>query len=405
MNIIQDKKLNLYEKILIFSLIVGSGLSLHKIYLYHILMGINLIFIIFLKKNYKINNCKFITENKVLLVFFLYSFFRIFFVKDYELALKNQIYIICSMSVFYMIKKLLIKNCYQVLKIIKKIFFFSCLIGFLEVFHIFRWFTSVYTLEVSSPSVFYGNTNNYAIVLVMVFPFVLFMKKSLKKLIMMLTIIYLLTKCDSRINNIAIMIEIFIYVMLNFYKSNVYKRAILLFSGFFFIGILKEKIIEKFYIIYELMTATAMRTDSIGIRKIIIINLLSELKKINIFLFGIGGGNSILIHKIKGNTYGVLSNHSFFLELLIEYGVFIFVLLGSYYLMLIFKNFEICIKTDNYINKSLFISLIGVTIGINSASGAIYFFPFWSLLGVADFYMNKELRDEQIRIKYNNTRV
>lgn len=392
MEINQYKKLNLYEKILIFSMIVGSGLSFHKVYLYHIFMIFNLLIFIYLfinKKRLRITK-KNIKNNFIFIIFFIYGFFNCFLAKDYTLVLKHQIYIICGISVFCTIKILLIKNYYQVFIIIKKIFFFSCVIGFLEVFHIFRWFGSAYDLEISSPSVFWGNINNYATVLIMIFPFILFMKSSLKKLIILLVTIYLLIKCDSRANNIALIVEIFIYAMLIFYKSNVYKKIILFLSEFFLIGLLKDKIIEKFYLIYELFTASSIRADSVGVRKIIIVNLLSELKKINVFLFGVGGGNSILIHKIKGNTYGILSNHSFFLELLVEYGIFVFILLGIYYLMLISKNLKVYLKTNNYINGSLFISLIGVSIGLNSMSGVIYFFPFWCLLSIADFYAYKE---------------
>ena len=383
----QYKNLNLYENLLIFSMIAGSGLSFNKIYLYHIFMIINFIIVIYY---IKIDNYKFIIENKVMIIFFIYSFFHMFFVIDYILTLKNQIYITCGISIFYTIKYLLIKNSPQVFIIIKKIFFFSCLIGFLEIFHIFRWFSSAYSLDLSSPSVFWGNINNYATVLIMILPFIFFTKNSLKKLIILLISIYLLIKCDSRANNIALIIEIFIYTILVFYKSNIYKKIILFFSGFFLIVLLKNKIIEKFYLIYELFVASSIRMDSIGVRKILIINLLSELKKINVFLFGLGGGNSIVIHKIKGNTYGILSNHSFFLELLVEYGIFIFILLGSYYLILIYKNLKRYLKLDNHINGALFISLIGVAIGLNSMSGMIYFFPFWLLLGIADFYSDKK---------------
>lgn len=387
-------KLSLYEILLVISMIVGSGLSFHKIYLYHIFMVINFfIFIYIINKN----KLHFILENKIIFLFFTYSLLHIFCSKDFVLAIKNQICILCGTSILYTIKYLLKKNYYHVFIVVKKIFFFSCLIGFLEIFHIFRWLASRYSLEFPFPTVFWGNTNNYATVLIMVFPFIFFMKRSKKKLITMLATVYLLIKCDSRANNIALIVEIFIYIILIFYRSSLYKKIFIFITGIFSICLLKNKIIDKFHIFYALFYATETRMDSIGIRKMLILNLLFELKKIEVFLFGIGGGGTEAVHRIK--TGKLMSSHSFFLELLVKYGIFIFILLGSYYLMLIYKNLKIYLKTSNYINGSLFVSLIGVAIGLNSMSGVIYFFPFWCLLGVADFHSNRKVNKYKYFIK------
>lgn len=381
-------KLNLYESLLVISMIAGSGLSFHKIYLYHIFMIINFfIFICYINKN----KFHFILENKIILLFFIYSLLHIFCSKDFVLAIKNQIYILCGISIFYTFKILLKKNNIHILRLLKKIFIFIIVIGVLEIFHIIRWYSSPYTIDLSVPSGFYGNTNNYATVLIIIFPFIFFMKNSIKKFFILLLMIFILKKCDSRANEIALIIEIFIFIVLVFYKSGLYKKIFLFIIGIVSICLLKNKIVDKFHLFYELVNATESRADSIGLRKMLILNLLFELKKIKVFLFGVGGGNAAIIHKMK--TGELMSSHSFFLDLLVEYGIFMFSLLVIYYINLILKNLKSYIKKNNYINGSLFISLIGFAIGLNSMSGVIYFFPFWCLLGMADFYSCKERKN------------
>lgn len=377
----KTNKLNLYESLLVISMVAGSGLSFHKIYLYHIFMIIN--FFIFI---YTINKNKlyFILKNKIILLFFIYSLLHIFFSKDFVLAIKNQVYILCGINIFYTFKIILRRNSVYILKFLKKIFIFVLFIGILEGLHIARWYSSPYTIELGLPSSFYGNTNNYATVLIIIFPFIFFMKNSIKKFIILSLMLFVLKKCDSRTNEIALVIEIFIFMILIFCKSDIYKKIFLFFIGISSICLLKNKIIEKFHIFYELFYAIETRADSIGLRKTLILNLIYELKKIEVFLFGVGGGNAAVIHKM--NTGKLMSSHSFFLDLLGEYGIFMFILLIFYYLILIVKNFKIYLKKNSYINGSLFISLIGFAIGLNSMSGVIYFFPFWILLGIADFY-------------------
>lgn len=380
----EEKKLSLYEKVLLISMIMGSGLSFNKVYLYHIFFVINFLYWGIIKK-FKIKK-NLLKENIIIIIFFIYSSMHMFFIEDYILAIKNQIYILLGVSIFFTIKILLNKNKNEVLNIFKKIFILACFIGVLETINLFRWYVSPYDLNISYPAAFYWNTNDFATILIGIFPFVFFMKNFYKKIIFFSIVFYLLKKCDSRSNEIALIIEIFIFLLLILQKSNPFNKILIIFIGIFTTFLLKKQILSKFLVLYDLIFVSISSSDSLGVRKALILNLLSELKKTYVFLFGTGGGNSIVVHKIKNNTHGMLSNHSFFLELFVEYGVFIFSLLGIYYLKLIYRNFKFYLKTNNYINGSLFISLIGFSIGLNSMSGVIYFFPFWILLGIADFY-------------------
>ena len=352
----EQKDLSLYKKIFLISMLMSHGLSIGKLYLYHILLMLTTFYGIFILINGKGLRKNFITKNKVIVLFFLYSFFHCFFVKDFYLAIQNQVYIILGISVFFSIKYLLSCNSNQTLNIIKKVIYFAIFIAILEILKIYRWYNSGYELSFESPSAFLGNINNFATVIIIVMPFIFFMKNNLKKIFCFLLLTYILISCDSRANNIALAIEIFIY---------------------FLIRIKEKKIIYK-----------------IGL-------FLLGLKKINVFLFGTGGGNSIIIHMTRNNTSGIFSNHSFFLEILVEYGIFIFLVLSFFYISLIMKNYKNYKENKNEINGAIFISLIGFAIGLNSISTVIYFFSFWIILGIADFYAeNKKIYYRNIKDSY-----
>jgi hypothetical protein len=399
MNKTQD--LSLYKKIFLVAMLMSHGISVGKFYLYHVFLVLNTFYIfVFLIQNGKIEK-NVIKKNKSIFIFFLYSFLHCFFVKDIHLALQNQVYIICGISVFFSIKYLLSYNSVQTLNIIKKVIYFAIFIAILEILKIYRWYNSGYELSFESPSAFLGNTNNFATAIIITIPFVFFMKNNLKKSFYFLLLTYVLIFCKSRANNIALAIEIFIYFLIRIKEKKIIYKIGLFLLGLIGLYIFKEKLYTMYTLLLELVNSDAVATDSVGVRKAIILNLIDELKKINVFLFGTGGGNSIIIHMTRNNTSGIFSNHSFFLEILVEYGIFIFLILSFFYVSLIIKNYKNYVRNKNTINGAVFISLIGFAIGLNSISTVIYFFSFWIILGIADFYAeNKKLYYRNIKDRY-----
>ena len=396
-----QKDLSLYKKIFLISMLMSHGLSIGKLYLYHILLMLTTFYGIFILINGKGLRKNFITKNKVIVLFFLYSFFHCFFVKDFYLAIQNQVYIILGISVFFSIKYLLSYNSNQTLNIIKKVIYLAIFVAILEILKIYRWYNSGYDISFDSPSAFLGNTNNFATVIIIVMPFIFFMKNRLKKTIYFLLLFYVLISCDSRANNIALAIEIFIYFLLKIKEKRIIYKIGLFLLGLIGIYFVKGKLYTMYNLLLELFNSDAVATDSVGVRKAIILNLIDQLKKINVFLFGTGGGNSIIIHMTRNNTSGIFSNHSFFLEILVEYGIFIFLVLSFFYISLIMKNYKNYKENQNELNGAIFISLIGFSIGLNSISTVIYFFSFWIILGMADFYAeNKKLHYKNIKDSY-----
>ncbi len=125
--------------------------------------------------------------------------------------------------------------------------------------------------------------------------------------------------------------------------------------------------------------------SSISIRQNLIKNGITAL--LQTYGLGVGGGNSNRIHSLKGmkNTHNITSMHNFWIEILVEGGVLIFILTMLWYAAVFFKLYFITRKTDNkyilYFARSGGLSMIGFFVGVISLSSAIYFFPMWLLFG------------------------
>ena len=279
----KTKDLSLYKKIFLVAMLMSHGISIGKLYLYHIFLILNIIYIFnFLIQNGKIEK-SIIKRNKVIFIFFLYSFLHCFFVKDIHLAFQNQVYIICGISVFFSIKYLLSYNSVQTLNIMKKVIYFAIFIAILEILKIYRWYNSGYELSFDSPSAFLGNTNNFATAIIIVMPFIFFMKNRLKKIVYFLLLFYILISCDSRANNIALSIELFIYFLLKIKEKRIIYKIRLFLLGLISTYFVKEKLYAMYSLLLELFNSDIKNTDSVGVRKAIILNLIDELKNMNIF--------------------------------------------------------------------------------------------------------------------------
>lgn len=361
-----NKKITLIEKIGIISMVVGPGLSLSKIYLFHIMLIILLVYFFLIKKN------KHIQINITLILIYGLTFLRMLFSKNIKYAIDYQIYLTIGLCIYTLTSYFLNKNFETTQKIIKNIIIISIFISLLEILKITRWYNSYYSITDGRPASFYGNLNDYAVLLVMVFPFIQMYKNKMKKVISSVILSYVLFKCDSRGANLAFILEVVLILYFNI------KNKILLYSFGIIFSVANFKIILlKLNFLFDFLKFDSLEQDSIGIRQRIIKLLVMELRKIDVLLFGVGGGNArVLLENAKLKVFSV---HSFLLQLLVEYGIFIFILFSIFFIQLVIKNYQIKTKY----NQSIFIALIGFLISVNSMSGAIYYFPIWILLGVA----------------------
>ena len=108
----------------------------------------------------------------------------------------------------------------------------------------------------------------------------------------------------------------------------------------------------------------------------------------NSYGLGIGAGGSVANQEIIGPVAGrFTSMHNFWIELLVEGGIFVAIIISFWLLSIIYKLFIISRTTTNqrlkYYSQSLFLSVTAFIPAAIAASSTIYFFPMWIMFGFA----------------------
>ena len=103
---------------------------------------------------------------------------------------------------------------------------------------------------------------------------------------------------------------------------------------------------------------------------------------------GIGAGGSAANQEIIGPVAGrFTSMHNFWIELLVEGGIFTAIIIIFWILSVIYNLFIISRTTVNirlkYYSQSLFLSLMAFIPAVIAASSTIYFLPMWIMFGFA----------------------
>lgn len=399
--------------ILIFSALLGVGISYSSLYLYHIVVFFILIQIAFTvtKNNNSISFFKPNTHMHYLLyIMFGWYFLSIIWVDNHVDYYKYIFYLLCGLFIvtllFYKISNFdMLKNIY---KFSLYIISFEVIVSLLEIFTSFRWFISPfskyallfqqkysfdnsftefqYTYLNTLPTGFAWNSNNLALVMLLFFPlFLMFPKKTwfLKIITLLIPIVILLSGSRAGILSFILVTLIFIFI-----KKRIKVLLISLASLtilFYSIENLDEKFLYKFN---EIATLTEILKDtntnttnenSINIRRNLINNGLDGLKET--YGLGVGAGNSQEIQRQANSK--ITSMHNFWIEILVESGILFFTIFSIWYVILIYKLFLIYkSKIDNLsqLSLGLSLSLIGFIPGAISASSVIYMLPFWVVL-------------------------
>lgn len=298
-------------------------------------------------------------------------------------------FLIVSFGFYYQKKYNLLKNLNYIFIFV---FIISITIGLFEVYsgkHLPSARPSRYiNMKRFIPASVYWNENDFAtfIALFIIFPLFFILDNSLLfklrhkkiailldfsiKVILFTTIIFSikeLLKTDSRANILALILFFTIFIpgiiiyLFNKIKKTKIKIIFLffifltLFSGYLIISKNKNKIsflnkINK--TIQNIKSKKIYRDSSIYIRINLIKNGLRMLKDSK--YIGVGAGNTEVkmpeYSKKYFKTYGITNIHNFWMELLVDYGIFIFIIFLLYYLYTIFiliKYFILMIKLKN----------------------------------------------------------
>ena len=109
--------------------------------------------------------------------------------------------------------------------------------------------------------------------------------------------------------------------------------------------------------------------------------------------FGVGAGNAEhwMANFARYNTFGILNPHNWWLELLVDYGIFVFTGYLLFYFSVVRRLWKIHKHATGewrMICEALLLSLVGFSIASVSSSSITAFSPQWMLFGFALAFLN-----------------
>lgn len=348
---------------------------------------------------------KLIINKKVLYIFFFmilwfsYGFIQLFWVKEFNPALKELYYflvfIFLMVILVFFIKKQ--TDFYFVGKIIwffTIILIFISMIEFITNFHlpVSRYVIEERLIQMNikrATTIFY-NENGFSLYLNLVFPIFLVYGLKNKSLIFsfinlssILFIIYIIYKNDSRLATITILVQLFIFIVLN--TKNIKKLI------FIYMPIILTPLIVFWINIFSFLNTITIqinnKSGSAFIRLNLYMNGLYALYKSNFLGVGPSGYQNNIYSKLF-YTKDILDPHSWWIEILTNYGLFIFVFYVFMCIYILIKLYNYYIESKNKIPEILFLSWIGLIIGGQGTGVLFYFWPMWFLLGISLSFIN-----------------
>ncbi|HBG71327.1 MAG: hypothetical protein A2W93_01575 [Bacteroidetes bacterium GWF2_43_63] len=413
----------------IFTAVIGLGISYGPLYLFHIaalLFSVVLIFdfassSFFLRKDLMKKHTR-VDFGNIFVVMLVWYTVTLVWCANREMALYYLFYIangiIIIMAFSYAVKSVADLN--KILQIVGVIFLCEMLLALFEGFTGIQWPISPYSEWVvffrrevgyninlspdiinaisHTPTGFRWNPNDLSAAMLVVLPFFMFYRRifiCIAGSIAAVMIIFL-TGSRGALIGLALMAVVFVFLYLK-------RRHVLwVLSGVAVVSIafvLSLPSIQKHYTVKytEVSTTTdalgkylftdheqVNDTSSIAIRQNLVSNGIEALQES--YGLGVGAGNSKVVQMKNNNTHNVYSMHNFWVEILVEAGVLFFILWCVWYFLLTRRLYLIFRSTDSpgirYFSKASSLSLIGMTIGMISMSSAIYFFPMYVLFGV-----------------------
>jgi len=349
-----------------------------------------------------------------LLIWLIYGILSLAWAADKGEVLKEVLYLFSGISIIFFIvyffsQKKDLRNYYYLWIIVLAIF---TMIGYWENitgnhFMISRNVLGLHPINKWRPTAVFHNENDFASFLGIVLPFILawlhYKKGIIKKIVGFALFgsgIFLLLETGSRINILVIILELFVLFM--FLIKGRKKIKVLILTGFIaLVGLLvfPEISNNSMNTLSKQMGSIRLENDSISAR--ISLSKNAVYYTIQSYGFGVGAGN--IERYIEDYTpyplrHELTNVHNWWIEILANYGVFIFI--GYIFLYFnILRNLwriwhRVIEKWDKIICESLLLSMIGFAIVSISSSSLMTFNPQWLLFGFALAFMN------YYRIKY-----
>ena len=289
------------------------------------------------------------------------------------------------------------------------IFGFLIAIGFWEHltgYHlpISGFFGETRTRFMFKPTGVFYNTNDYATFLALSIPFAIgFFRYKRKIWYRLLGIgtatgaLFLIVITGSRANILAVLLElVFLLLFLGTLKRKI--RAItisvicIVILFFLFAKPMQDFLLEITGQLNSILVQGELKIGPSSVRMNLVRNGLSFLY--STAGFGVGAGNAeyYMAYFAKYNTFGITNPHNWWLEILINYGIFIFIGYLIFYIGIIRNLWKLYNmmkdRGEKMICEALLVSLVGFFFASVSSSSIMAFNPQWLLFAFALSYIN-----------------
>lgn len=341
------------------------------------------------------------------IIWIFYAFTSLLWAKSLKAGIIDLIFLIIGISLILFVTFTYKKERHYVNLFYVWIFMFFLLLVFglinnLTLIHFpVSRFYGIDTYQKSIPTSVFANENDFASFISISFFFGLALLNRSKNIwvkigsaCLLLFSLYIMSLTSSRANYIAILLGLAFWFL--FFTNRQVKRYIII-AGLFFttlaIMIVPEKIYNGYNSVFNLIATLSNTSEgsSVNIR----INLI---KNSIIFIseslgWGIGSGNSEYYMKVFGTypTHTIVNIHNWWIELMVNYGIFIFTGYLFLYLGLIFYIYKIFKEADGnnrMIAEALCTALIAFFLASISPSSQITLNYLWLLFAFAIGFVN-----------------
>ncbi len=438
--ILESRKLNLG---LIISAFIGVAISYSNFYLFHFIFSIFLVVWMYqIKKNEFLLDISIFKKNYVptLVIFLIWYIFSLIWTPNLELGLKYIFYILCGLTVTlsFISFSINIKNLNKIFNLLSVFVLIEIIVGLIESFTTLRMPISSYSSiagffgkepvnfsefdniflysNIRPPTGFRWNTNDLAICMIISLPFFLCSKKKVVKLLGILSITTIIVMTASRAAFLAMLLVYFLYLFL--IKKRIGTLALItatssvILWGMFQLGESENPRINEIANSAEALVLFLSGELDIGgsieWRRELVDNGLNAFY--HSYGLGLGAGGSVANQEIMGPVAGrFTSMHNFWVELLVEGGIFIATMISFWIISIILRLFAISRTSLNeilkYYSQSLFLSLIAFIPAAIAGSSTIYFFPMWIMFGFAISVILLSKSDFQILKSERNVNI
>jgi teichuronic acid biosynthesis protein TuaE len=258
---------------------------------------------------------------------------------------------------------------------------------------------------INMPAGVFTNPNDYATYLALSIPFGLGLIKYSKiifvKILSLFTILsafYLIVITFSRANIIAVILE---FIILLIFYTNIKQKfmvtfviSVLSIVVVVFLPDLSETVSGRFINTFSSINSSNIsdNANSMGIRSNLIKNCLVFLCSTGGFGVGAGNAEYWMNNFAVFNTYGIINPHNWWLEILTDYGVFVFAGYTIFYFVLIWDLFkahhELLENRSRMIAETLLLALISFSIASISSSSIMAMNAQWILFAFALAFIN-----------------